>query len=277
MRKPKWTTATVITFILLVIFAIMCIYPIFWLIINSVKTNQELFENPWGFPTQFAWDNYSRAIINGNIGLSFLNSIFITVTSVVAAVVLSAMTSYGVMRLEWKLAKPTRSLFLLGMSIPSYAAIVPLFAIFNKMGLLSSYTGVIIAHIVFAFPMSIFILSGFFSTIPRELEEAAIMDGCSVVRTFFHIIMPISISSVVTVAVIDFINIWNDLLFPQIFLSDPNTMPLPVSLTNFADLDTVDYVGQLAAVVFTVIPTIGVYMFLHDKIMDGMTAGAVKG
>ena len=277
MRKPKWTISTIITFIVLVIFAIMCIYPIFWLIINSVKTNQELFENPWGFPIEFAWDNYSRAITNGNIGISFLNSIFITVTSVVAAVLLSAMTSYGVMRLEWKLAKPTRSLFLLGMSIPSYAAIVPLFAIFNKMGLLSSYMGVIIAHVVFAFPMSVFILSGFFSTIPRELEEAAIMDGCSVVRTFFNIIMPISISSVVTVAVIDFINIWNDLLFPQIFLSDPNTMPLPVGLTNFADLDTVDYVGQLAAVVFTVIPTIGVYMFLHDKIMDGMTAGAVKG
>jgi raffinose/stachyose/melibiose transport system permease protein len=163
------------------------------------------------------------------------------------------------------------------MSIPSYAAIVPLFAMFNRMGIINTYASIIIPHIAFALPISIFILSGFFSTILRELEEAAIIDGCGIVGAFFKIIMPISISSIVTVAVINFINIWNDLLFPQIFLSDKNMMPLPVGLTAFNDLYSTDYVGMIAAVVFTIIPTVIVYVFLHDKIIDGMTAGAVKG
>lgn len=277
MKTKKWTLPTILTFTILCIFAIMCVYPMLWLGINSLKTNSELFANPWGFPSVPAWDNYTRSIVNGHIWMYFLNSVYITLIAVVIAVLLSCMASYGLTRLDWKLSGTTRALFMLGLSIPSYAAIVPLFSIFNSLGLMSAYWGVIIAHVVFAFPMSIFILCGFFSTIPRELEEAAIVDGCTVPGLFFRIIMPIAISSVVTVAVIDFINIWNDLLFPQIFLSNPNQMPLPVGLTTFQDLDTVDYTGQLAAVVFTVVPTIVVYIILHDKIMDGMTAGAVKG
>lgn len=277
MERKKITVGSIATFIIMAVFAIVCLYPVLWLLVNSLKSNDELFTNPWNFPLQLHWDNYSRAIVSGNIGKSFLNSIIITGIAVLIAVILSAMTSYGIVRLNWKFSKVTQSFFLLGMSIPSYAAIVPLFAMFNRLGWLNSYMGVIIAHISFAFPLSIFILSGFFSTLPKEIEEAAIIDGCSVFKQFFRIIMPVSVSSVVTVAVIDFINIWNDLLFPQIFLSDPNSMPLPVALTMFADLDGVDYVGMLAAVVFTVVPTIVVYIILHDKIMDGMTAGAVKG
>lgn len=277
MKTEKTTVGSAVTFIFLAVFAIVCLYPVLWLFVNSLKTNDELFTNPWNLPVTLHWDNYSRAIIAGNIGKSFLNSIVITGIAVFAAVILSSMASYGVVRMRWKLSKATQSFFLLGMSIPAYAAIVPLFAMFNKLGWLNSYLGVIIAHISFAFPLSIFILSGFFSTLPKEIEEAAIIDGCSIFKQFFKIILPVSVSSVVTVAVIDFINIWNDLLFPQIFLSDPNSMPLPVALTMFADLDGVDYVGMLAAVVFTVVPTIAVYIILHDKIMDGMTAGAVKG
>lgn len=277
MQHKKITIGSTIIFIILVFFAIMCLYPIIWLLLNSFKTNSELFADPWGLPSALHWDNYTRAIISGNIGRSFINSVVITLIAVFTAVLLSAMASYGLTRLDWKLSGTARSLFLLGMSIPSYAAIVPLFTMFNRMGMLDSYLGVTIAHIAFAFPISIFILSGFFSTLPREIEEAAIMDGCSVLRGFFQIIFPISMSSIVTVAVIDFINIWNDLLFPQIFLSDPDTMPLPVSLTLFADLDGVDYVGMLAAVIFTIIPTIIVYIILHERIMEGMTAGAVKG
>lgn len=277
MKNNKWTAGKVLTFIILVGFSILCVYPIVWLFINSFKGNSEIFINPWGFPDSWSFDNYIRAVEVGNIGINFMNSVFITAVSVTIAVLLSSMASYGIIRMRWKLSKTVYSLFLIGMSIPSYAAIVPLFSMFNKLGIINTYAGIIIPHIVFAFPISIFILSGFFSTIPKELEESAVIDGCTILKAFFRIIMPISISSVVTVAVINFITIWNDLLFPQIFLSDKNMMPLPVGLTAFSDLYSTDYVGMIAAVVFTIIPTIIVYVFLHDKIMDGMTAGAVKG
>ena len=125
--------------------------------------------------------------------------------------------------------------------------------------------------------MAIFILTGFFLSIPRDIEEAAVMDGCSIYRIFYQIIMPISKSSVVTVAVIVFINIWNDLLLPQIFLTDPSKMTLPVGLTAFQGQYATDYTAMIAAVVITIIPSVIVYILLHRNIMEGMVAGAVKG
>ena len=276
MRK-KTDIGAVIKYICLSVFAVCCLYPILWLFLNSFKDNKDLFANPWGLPVTYRFDNYIRAVTKGSIGQSFFNSVVITVAAVFIAVLLGSMVSYGIARLRFKYSLFVKGLFMVGMSIPAYAAIVPLFSMFNGMNLLDSYASVIIAQVVFAFPITVFILEGFFSTLPTELEEAAVMDGCTAIGTYFKIITPVAKPSIVTVAVIDFINIWNDLLFPQIFLSSEKKMPLPVALTTFADLDSVDYTCMLAAVVLTIIPTVFVYMILHDKIMDGMTAGAVKG
>lgn len=266
-----------LAFILMAVFAVCCLYPIFWLILNSFKTNKELYYNTWGLPETLNLENYSRAISKGNIGSSYVSSIVITAASVFLTVFFGAMVSYGLTRLRFKGSGTVKGLFSMGMSIPAYAVIIPMFAMFNQMKLLDSFGSVIIAHVVFAFPMTIYILTGFFSTIPTELEEAFIVDGCTILKGYYKIILPIAKPSLATVSVINFITVWNDLLFPQIFLTSMDKMPLPVILTQFADLDSVDYSGMLAAVVMTVIPTIGVYIFLHDKIIEGMTAGAVKG
>ena len=266
-----------LAFILMAVFAVCCLYPIFWLILNSFKTNKELYYNTWGLPETLNLENYSRAISKGNIGSSYVSSIVITAASVFLTVFFGAMVSYGLTRLRFKGSGTVKGLFSMGMSIPAYAVIIPMFAMFNQMKLLDSFGSVIIAHVVFAFPMTIYILTGFFSTIPTELEEAFIVDGCTILKGYYKIILPIAKPSLATVSVINFITVWNDLLFPQIFLTSMDKMPRPVILTQFADLDSVDYSGMLAAVVMTVIPTIGVYIFLHDKIIEGMTAGAVKG
>ena len=201
----------------------------------------------------------------------------VTGAVVIVATVLSAMAAYGLTRLRWRLSKLVLALFLLGLSIPMHAAVVPLFAMFNKLQLVNTYLAVIIPHVVFAMPIAILILTSFFSTIPHEVEEAAVMDGCSIWGVFFKIICPMAVPSLVTVAVITFINAWNDLLLPQIFLSDPEMMTLPVGLTAFQGRYSTDYVAMIAAVVITIIPTIVVYSLLHKKIISGMTAGAVKG
>lgn len=264
-------------FLIMAIFAVCCLYPIIWLMVNSFKSNKELFYNTWGMPEALQLDNYVRAISKGNIGSSYISSVFITSIAVFLTVFFGAMVSYGITRLRFKGVEMIRGLFSMGMSIPAYAVIIPMFAMFNQMKLLDSFTSVIIAHVVFAFPITIYILTGFFLTIPSELEEAFIVDGCTMLKGYFKIILPIAKPSIATVSVINFITVWNDLLFPQIFLTTMSKMPLPVILTQFADLDSVDYSGMLAAVVMTVIPTIAVYVFLHDKIIEGMTAGAVKG
>lgn len=277
MNKKYSLTNLIFKYIILIVFTISCLYPIVWLLLSSFKTSEELFYNPWGLPETFNLDNYIYAIEVGNIMVYFVNSVIIAVVALAIGVTVSCMIAYAITRMQWKLSKLTMSVFLLGMMIPAYATIIPLFSIFNFLGLLNTYWAVIIPHVAMGFPMAIFILTGFFSTIPRDIEEAAVIDGCGIFRIFFTIICPISISSIVTVAVILFIGIWNDLLLPQIFLTSESMMTLPVGLTQFQGQYGTNYVAQIAAVVLTVIPSVVVYIFLHKNIMEGMVAGAVKG
>ena len=267
----------VLKYIVLGIFTILCLYPLLWLFLSSFKTNTELYANPWGLPEQFRLDNYVQAITEGHILQYFGNSVIIAVSDVLVAVVLSSMVSYAITRMEWRLSKLTLNIFLLGMMITVYAMVVPLFSMFNRMGLLNTHLAVIIPHIAIAFPMAIFIMTGFMGSLPKEMEEAAVMDGCNIYQIFFKIIMPISKSSIVTVAVVTFINIWNDLLLPQIFLTDSSKMTLPVGLTEFQGQYATNYVAEIAAVIITIIPSVIVYIWLHRHIMEGMVAGAVKG
>ena len=267
----------VLKYVVLGIFTVLCLYPLLWLFLSSFKTNTELYANPWGLPEQFRLGNYIQAITEGHILQYFGNSVMIAVSAVLVAVVLSSMVSYAITRMQWRLSKLTLNVFLLGMMIPVYAMVVPLFSMFNRMGLLNTHLAVIIPHIAMAFPMAIFIMTGFMGSLPKEMEEAAVMDGCNIYQIFFKIIMPISKSSVVTVAVVTFINIWNDLLLPQIFLTDASKMTLPVGLTEFQGQYATNYVAEIAAVIITIIPSIIVYIWLHKHIMEGMVAGAVKG
>lgn len=276
MSSTKIKIASTLKYTVLIIFTILFLYPIVWLLINAFKTKQELFLSPWSLPRSFVFENFERAIIQGNLGRLFINSIIISLVTVILATLLSAMSAYGITRLRWKLSGIVLSIFLLGMMIPTYSTIIPLFSFFNSIRINNTYVAVIIPHIVFALPISILILSGFFRTIPVELEEAAIIDGSTILGIFFKIIWPTSVPSLVTVSVITFITVWNDLLFPRIFLSDSDMMTLPVGLTNFQGRYSTDYVGMIAAVVLTIVPGIIVYVFLHDKIIEGMTAGALK-
>ena len=242
----------VIKYVLLIGFTILCLYPLVWLFLASFKTNAELYTNTWGLPEQWSMANYVSAVVKGGVFRYFGNSVIISVFSVLITVILATMASYAIARMHWKLANLTHSIFLFGMMIP-------------------------IPQIAVGFPMAIFIICGFMRSIPTELEEAAIIDGCTVFQCFFKIILPIAKSSVVTVAVVQFINVWNDLLLPRIFLTDSSKMTLPVGLTNFQSMYSTDYVGMIAAVIITIIPSVVVYILLHKQIMEGMVAGAVKG
>jgi len=267
----------IIMYTVLIFFTVLFLYPIFWLFLNSFKSGTELFDSPWSLPASLSLDNYKRAVVFGNIGRYFINSLIVTVIVVLFTTILSAMAAYGIERLRWKKSKLVLSIFLLGLTIPSHATIVPLFSIFNYIRINNTYIAVIIPHIVFTLPISIFILTGFFYSIPLEMEEAAFIDGYSVPRLFIKIIFPMSTPSIVTVSVITFITAWNDLLFPQIFLSEPSMMTLPVGLTAFKGRYSTDYVAMIAAVVITIIPSIIAYSIMHKRIIDGMVAGAVKG
>ena len=281
MTKMKRSKAEnfwlVIKYITLIAFTISCLYPIFWLVLSSFKTNQELYMNTWGLPTSWSFKNYYDAIFTGGVLRYFGNSVIISVSVVIVTAILATMASYAISRMDWKLSGLVYTIFLTGMMIPIYGLIIPMFSIFKTLKLLDTRWAVIIPQIALGFPMSIFIICGFMRSIPRELEEAAVIDGANVFQCFGHVVIPISRSSIVTVMVVQFINVWNDLLLPRIFLTTATKMTLPVGLTNFRAQYSTNYVGMIAAVILTIIPSIVVYVVLHKQIMEGMVAGAVKG
>lgn len=267
----------IILYVILSVFLVTCIYPIIWLLINSFKTTDELFANTWGLPKTFTLQNYYHAIVKNKMLLYFRNSVFVSAVSVAVILLVSLMAAFGVTRLRWKYGSLFLKIFLLGLMVPAYGSIIPLYSIFMKMGILNHYISVIIPHVTFGLATAIFILSGFFLSIPAALEEAAVIDGCSVPILFFKVMCPLVAPGAVTVTVISFVNIWNDLLFSQIFLNEKSMMPLTIGLMEFQGMYATDHAGMIAAVVITVIPVIIVYTILHRYIIEGMIAGAVKG
>lgn len=266
-----------IQYIILSFFLVTCIYPIIWMVINSFKSTEELFTNTWGLPHNVTIANYYNALVKNRMLTYFGNSVLISALSVAFTLILALLAAYGVTRLRWRGGPLMLKVFLLGLMIPAYGSIIPLYSMFMRMGILNQYTAVIIPHVTFGLSTAIFILSGFFISIPQAMEEAAVIDGCSVIGAFFRVVCPLATTGTVTVSVISFVAVWNDLLFSQIFLNEKSKMPLPIGLMEFKGMYATDHAGMIAAVVITVIPIILVYTILHKYIIEGMVAGAVKG
>lgn len=275
--KKKFPVGRAMIYTVLALLSLTYIYPLIWLIINSLKNDTDLFNNPWAISTPFNFANYATAWVSGKIGVSFLNSSVIAVTSVVITVFAASMAAFSFKRLKWKLSGPILGLFLIGVMIPIHSTLIPLFMAFTKIKLTNHYPALILPYVAFALPAAIFILSGFMSTFPREIEEAAVMDGCSMKGVFWRMIFPLSKSAIATIAIFTFVSCWNELMFALILMSDPLKMTLPVSLTRFRGQYSTNWSIQLAATVIMIIPSLLVYMFLNDKIIKSMTVGAVKG
>lgn len=267
----------VLLYFVMILLALAYIYPLIWLLVNSLKTNTEIFSSPWALPEVIQFKNYATAWKTGNIGRYFVNSVVVTCMTLAVSVIFSSMAAYGIQRMKWKLSGLVMTFFMLGMMIPIHATLIPLFLMFKKLNLTDSFLSLVLPYITFAFPSTILILSGFFSTIPRELEEAAVIDGSSLWRAFLQIILPIAKPALLTVLIFNFIATWNELLVALIFISDPNRYTMPVGLTNFVGQYTTNYAPMLAAIMLAVLPSIIVYSIFNTKIVAGMTAGAVKG
>lgn len=259
------------------IITVIYLYPLIWLLINSLKTNTEIFIKPWSLPEKFIWENYIYAWNVGRIGRYMLNSFIVTAISVTLAIIFSAMAAYGIKRMKWKLSGFVLLLFLSGTMIPVHATLLPLFINFRLIGLTNTYFALILPYVTFSFPTSIFILSGFFGTIPRELEEAAVIDGCTIWKAFTWIIIPIAKPAIITVCIFNFVFMWNELLLALVLITDLNLMTLPIGLTSFSTFYTTNYPPLLSAVFIAILPTIIFYSIFNSQIVAGMTSGAIKG
>jgi len=276
-KRKKLRLPDIIIITVLSILSLTYLYPLLWLVINSLKTDDELFANPWSIIPSFQLSNYSTAWVSGKVGVSFLNSVIVSLISVGVTIIIASMAAFALKRFKWKLSGLVLGLFLIGIMIPIHSTLIPLFMVFNRIDLLNRYISLILPYVAFALPTSIFILSGFMASFPKEIEEAAIMDGCSMKGVFWKIIFPLSKSPIATISIFNFVNAWNELMFALIFMSDENKMTLPVSLTRFKGQYSTNWTIQLAAVVIMVMPSLITYFFLNDKIIKSLTVGAVKG
>lgn len=279
MKKELNTIKSTGKMIILILVAVIQLFPFFWLILFSLKSNTEIFdpEKILSLPEVWHFENYSMALQGGSIVRYFFNSVLYSVVTVVVSGLLAAMAAYGLTRMEWKLKGVVAAIFTLGIMMPVQATLLPLFQVLDATGLRNGYLGLMIPYIVFAIPMSIMVLSSFYRSVPRELEEAACIDGCGIFRTFFSIILPIIRPALATASIFAFMNTWNELLFANTFVDDEAYRTLPVGIMTFVGEHSTNWGLIGAGLVIATIPIVIIYFILSRQIQTSMTVGAVKG
>ena len=267
-----------ILYVILGLIAVVQILPLIWLVLFSLKDNQEVFNlPPLALPQDPNWGNYLRVWTDGNIGLYFFNSIIVTGSAVILTILLASFVTFAITRMNWKLNKVVLALFMIGLMIPVHSTLIPLFSFFLNIGLMNTHPAIILTYTAFNLPLTIMILLGFYYTIPRELEEAAIVDGCSIHRMFFQIILPLTAPVVATTAIINMIYNWNEFVFVNTFISSDSLKTLTVGIQNFIGQYSTDWGAIGATLVISVLPLLIAFVFLSNRIVEGITAGSVKG
>ena len=276
--KRPLTAGQVVVYVILILWALISIFPVYWMLTFSLKNNNEIFgENVIGLPKYWVWENYTRAMNTGNMPLYFLNSVIVAVSTILITLLASVMATYAITRLQWKGAKRMNKFFMLGLTIPIHASIVPLYTTLAKLKMLNSYFALIIPYSAFSLAMGILISIGFMGDIPYDLDEACSIDGCGVWGIFVRIIAPLMMPAVATVGIYTFLQCWNELMFANVFISKDSLKTLPVGVQALSGQYTTDWGPIGAALSIATVPTLLVYVFLSRQIQDSFIAGAVKG
>lgn len=277
-QKPKRRIANVGVYAVLIFWAFVSLFPVYWMLTFSLKNNAEIFgENVIGLPKYWVWENYTRALNVGNMPRYFVNSILVTVSTIVFTLIASVMASYALTRLKWKGRVRMNKFFMLGLTIPIHASIVPLYTTLAKLSMLNTYWALIIPYSAFSLAMGILISIGFMGDIPYDLDEAAFLDGCGVWGIFFRVIAPLMTPAVATVGIYTFLQCWNELMFANVFISRDVLKTLPVGIQSLSGQYTTEWGPIGAALSLATIPTLLAYVFLSKQIQESFIAGAVKG
>ncbi|TVX99387.1 carbohydrate ABC transporter permease [Paenibacillus cremeus] len=264
-------------FVLLAAIAVTVIYPLLWVFLGSFKTEKEFFLNPWGIPSALHFEIYTNVIKQYRLDINIWNSFLIGLLSTIIITLVSALAAYGIIRMKWSGSKWMLGFFLLGIMIPVHSTLIPLYI--SLQGLrewIDPRLVLLIPYVAFGIPTSILILSGYVSTLSKEIEEAAVMDGSSLIGVFFRIILPVSVPALATVGILSFIHAWNELLYALVFLRDTAEQTIPVAILKFVGFYSTDWSNVFACISITIIPSVIIYVFLQEKIVQGVTSGAVK-
>jgi len=274
----KFNPGNMAILLFLSLFTFIQIYPLIYLFLFSLKSNNEIFlGNVMGLPETWLWKNYSRVLANSDLPLYLLNSIIVTSATILLVILLGSSAAYAIQRMRWKLSKATLVIFLLGIMVPYHAALLPLFVILRNLKILDSYAALIIPYVAFGLPAAIFIFTGFFKSVPYELEESACLDGCSIYKTFYYIILPMVKPAIATIAIFTYRSAWNELMFAVSFISKKAFKTIPIGLMSLNGRFVTDWGAIGAALFMASLPSLLIYLFLSQRVQDSVRAGAVKG
>lgn len=275
--KKKISIYHIVCAVILLIMVIICIYPIVWMFFGSMKDKAEFYTNIWGLPKQIHLDNYIAAWKNADLGRRFINSLIVTLGSMCIMIPVTSCAAYAVARLNFKGKNLIYMYLLLGIMIPAGVLGIPTFTVAMKMGLLNSHFGLMLIYAAQNIAMGMFIMRGFFISLPRELEEAAMIDGCSRFGCFVRIIVPLARAGVATQVIFNGLTIWNDYFTANIMITKDELRTLPLSIANFVGKHFTNYPELFAMLTMATIPVIIVFVLSQKSFIEGVAAGAVKG
>ncbi len=264
---------------LLYVYALLIILPIFWIVMTSFKTNAEFVADPWALGQGLAFQNFVNAWQKVKFSTYMMNSVLVTLSAVGLATVLASTVSYILVRINLRVNGLILFIFLSGLYVPTALILPSEFLLLNSLNLLNSRVTLVLLYTVFSLPYSILVLNGFYRALPKEIEEAATIDGCSFNRKFWQIVFPLSRNGVMTTVIFNLIWIWNDYIFALTFVNEPAKRTLPVGLIGLMATFKLkaDWVTLFAGLNMVMIPSIILYIIFQRRLAEGLVAGAVKG
>ena len=278
ITRTKRRPLDIIIITIMIIYAVIVLFPMMWVVLTAFKTNADFIAAPWGLPDKLDFSNFTNAWVNVNFRRYAFNSIFITCASVLLVVVLAAPTAYILTRIKIKVNKILLFLFISGLYVPIALVLPTEFLLFNGLNLYNNQFALILLYVVFSLPYSILVLSGFYESMPKEIEEAAQVDGCTYNKCFWKIVFPMSRNGISTIIIMNLIWIWNDYIFALTFLQDSEKMTLPVGIIGLMQSFKLkaDWVTLFAGLCFVMIPSIIAFLVFQKSMIRGLTAGALK-
>lgn len=265
--------------LVLLLWAISIIFPVVWILYQSMRTNVAFFQDIWALPKDIQWTNYTKAWNQYKIGQSLLNTLYYVGVSLVLGTFLTTLNAYALTRMQFRGRKLIWGLIMLSLFLPGINALIPQYILMKTLHLNNSLTGLIVLDSIGENVFFLMLLGGFMSSLPKDLEESASIDGASLFQTFWRIIVPLSTPGIVTVAIFKFLGLYNNFLGPFIYLSDPSKYTIGVNIyqANMKMQYTSDWVTMFAGVIIVMVPSIIFYVLFQRRIMEGATMGSMKG
>jgi len=278
-RRSEFKVLSGLAHVALAVWAIIVLGPILWTFLSAFKDTEEIFSSPWTLPGALRWENFGRAWESAHVGRYLLNSVLVVSLSTFGTMLLGSMAAYVLARYTFWGNRLVYYLFVSGLAFPVFLALVPLFFVVRDLGLLNSYTGLILVYIAYSLPFTIFFLSAFFKTLPNTVAEAAVIDGAGHMRLFFQVMLPMARSGLVSITIFNIIGQWAQYQLPVVLMSGARDKW--VITQGIAEISVnagfeADWAGLFAALTLAILPMILVYALLQRQIQAGLTSGAVK-